>query len=367
MMSPHRLHKMTWAEIPKFLMGDAAVLGALAVFAAIAGAAVAAFRAPFRRWFRKQETNVDTIVQKLRETARQEGVPGARLEDAHRNIEDLGDQNRQLTEAVQALAAAGANPKAPPGIREALKLLAEGMTEAAETVFEEIKRRRKAEGEDALEDAAAAARHVGALAFWHGTDKALAAYREAVALDPDDPDGWNQLGHLFRRTGDLDGATEAYNRVLSLGIAVEDQQLIAVATGNFGNIHLTRGDLDRAGEMYRRSLDLNEAFGHKEGMAVAAGNLGIFYNTQGDLDRAEEMYRKSLDLNEALGRKEGMASQYGSLGSLYESWGDLDRAEEMYRKSLDLFREIGAVPKIEQAEGLLAELLEVKESPNSAN
>ncbi|KKK73245.1 hypothetical protein LCGC14_2895770, partial [marine sediment metagenome] len=122
-----------------------------------------------------------------------------------------------------------------------------------------VKERRKAEGAAALKEAASAARHIGALAFLHDTDKALAAYREAVDLDPDNADGWNRLGYLLRRTGDLDNAEQACRRVLALGNRVDNQELLAVATGNLGILYSTRGDLDRAEEMYGKSLALNEA------------------------------------------------------------------------------------------------------------
>jgi tetratricopeptide (TPR) repeat protein len=336
----------------------------------------------------------------LTDEARRHGAAASELEGAAQREGGLQEQVRQLTAAVEALSAERSDPDAPPGIDEALRLLKDGETAAAEAIFEEVKARRKAEGEGAFKEAAAAARHIGALAYLHDTDKALAAYREAVALDPDDPDGWNRLGSLLRRTGDLDGATEAYNRVLSLGNRTTDQGLIAVATGNLGNIYLTRGELDRAEEMYRKSLEIEEALGRKEGMANQYGNLGTVYRTRGELDRAEKMYRKSLKLHEALGRKAGMASDYGNLGILYKTRGEHDRAEEMYRKSLkieealgrkegmasdygnlgtlykirdeldraeemyekglELFRKIGATPQIEQTERLLAELREAE-------
>ncbi len=181
--------------------------------------------------------------------------------------------------------------------------------------------RRKKAGADARKEAATAARRLGALAFFHDTDKAMAAYREAVDLDPENALGWNQLGYLLNRTGDLDGAERAFGRVLSLGNLVADDAMIAIATGNLGNV----------------------------------------YRTRGELDRAEEMYRKGLALDEALGHKEGMASQYGNLANLYKTRGDLERAEEMYKKGLELFRQVGAALQIEQTERLLAELRGSKE------
>ncbi len=257
--------------------------------------------------------DVNAIVERLEERANREGMLSAQLQYATGQIKYLEDQNRQLIESVEVLAK-GVKSDAPSEIDRALTLPPEG---------------------------AAAARHIGAQAFLHDTSKALAAYREAVALDPDDPDGWNELGHLLDRTGDLDGAAEAYNRVLSLGNRTADRATIAVATGNLGTVYETLGDLNRAEEMHRKSLELNEAQGRKAGMAAAYGNLGNLYQIRGEFDRAEEMYRKSLYIDEALGRKEGMANQYGNLGILYQTRGDLDRAEEMYRKSLEIDEALG--------------------------
>ena len=289
----------------------------------------------------KPKDDVDTIVKNLIKTVQEKAALSNHLGDAQQKIEDLEENNRQLTEAVQAISNERGKPDAPVGIDEALALLAEGQTGAAEAVLREVKERRKAEGAEALKEAAAAARHIGALAFLHDTEKALVAYREAVDLDPDNADGWNRLGQLLHRRGDLDNAEKALRRVLALGNRVDDQELLSIATGNLGILYYTRGDLDRAEAMYEKSLEIEEALGRKEGMANQYGNLGLLYKTRGDLDRAEEMYKKGLEIDEALGRKEGMAAHYGNLGSLYKTRGDLDHAEEMYEKSLEIDEALG--------------------------
>ena len=164
-------------------------------------------------------------------------------------------------------------------------------------------------------ETARALRNLGALAFLHDSEKALVAYNEAVQLDPDDADGWNQLGSLRYRTGQIDGAFEAFERVLSLGNAVKDKSLIAIATGNLGNL----------------------------------------YKTRGDLKKAEEFYLKSLALNAELGRKEGMARQYGNLGTLFEARGDVDLACENWAKSRDLYADIGIAGMVEKVAGWIDE------------
>lgn len=248
------------------------------------------------------------------------------VEAAKEKQRDLETENSQLREALagQDTQAEKALADAIEGLNEdaevaedrapfdkALAELAEGRPDAAENLFAEILDRRKAEGQAALKEAAEAARHIGAIAFYHETQKALAAYVEATELDPDDAEAWNQLGHLQHRLGNLAAAETAYQSVLRLGNNIEDQALLA----------------------------------------VAYGNLGIVFHTRGDLDEAEGMYRKALALFDALGRKEGMANQYGNLGNVYLTRGDIAAACQAWDKSRDLFTGIGAAHMVEEVLG----------------
>ena len=238
------------------------------------------------------------------------------LRDSRQREEAARELAQSLREAIDAIPRQTAIPNAKARIQEALEAAAKGDTRLAEEIFSEVEARKTAEGTAANREAAEAARHLGALAFLHDTDKSIAAYRRATELDPENADGWNRLGHLLSRTGALDEAEAAYRVVASRGEATNDQGVLAVAYGNLGNLYQTRGDLDEAEAMYRKGLALNEALGRKEYMAAIYGNLGILYQTRGDLDQAEAMYKRALAIEEELGRKEGMASDYGNLGIL---------------------------------------------------
>ncbi len=260
------------------------------------------------------------------------------VEPLHEQLSVKDEQIKALTEAITALSKVNA-PAA--SINDALQELEQGNTAKAQAIFAEVLRTKEAEGRKANKEAAAAARHLGALAYMNDTKGALAAYRRAVELDPDDAAGWTWLGHLLHRTGELAQAEEAYRKVLALGEAHQDKEEQAWALGNLGNVYQTRGELDKTEEMYRKALALNEALGSKEGMAIQYGNLGVVAYTRGELDKAEEMYRKSLEISEALGLKEATARQYGNLGIVYDIRGELDKAEEMYRKALALNEALG--------------------------
>ena len=267
-----------------------------------------------------------------------------------------------VADAVEELSIEAERAEDPDPFEAALAELREGNPEAAEELFGQILKDRQADGELALKDAARAARHIGAIAFYHDTHKSLEAYQNAVALDPDDVEAWNKLGHLRYRLGDLDGAVSTYEKILSLGNTISDKEMIAVATGNLGIVYETRGDLDEAEDMYRKSLALNEQLGRKQGMAADYGNLGIVYRARGDLDEAEDMYRKSLALNEQLGRKQGMAADYGNLGMLTIERGDEKAGCALLKDAKRLFMELGAADKVE----LVASWIEEKGCDDTA-
>jgi tetratricopeptide (TPR) repeat protein len=215
--------------------------------------------------------DVNAIVEKLEATHR------AQLTRAQQDAEAW---KQQAQAAVQALANLRSQKDAPPGINKALARLKQGNTKAAEEIFQVIANRRAASLAANSQAAAAAHRHLGALALLKDTQKALNAYRRATELDPDNAEGWHQLGSLFYRTGKLSQAAAAFRKVLPLGQARNDRSLLAVAYGNLGDIYQIRGDLKHAEAMYAKSLNIDKVLNNKGGMAKAYGNLGLIYETQ---------------------------------------------------------------------------------------
>jgi len=187
--------------------------------------------------------------------------------------------------------------------------------------IEALKQRNTAPAKALFEkqtQSAAAYRNLGALAYLNNTQEALTAYRRATQLDPDDADGWNQLGHLLKRVGDLDDAFAAYSKVLALG-----------------ETQLEKGTI-----------------------AMTYKNLGLIYFTRGELDKAIEFYQKGLAIQIVLGDKEGIAATYGNLGNVYKYKGNKTEAKRYYQKSIELFNTLGALgsPNVEKVQGLLDEL-----------
>lgn len=192
-------------------------------------------------------------------------------------------------------------------------------------------------------------RHIGALAFLHNTQKALAAYQKAVALDPDEPDGWRYLGELQFRLGDR-AAASSFNTLTLIGARIGNKR--AESMGCLGQvwIYLRSGDLNDAKKMAAHALQLAESDAWTEGAARAYGNLGLIYWTRGNLAKAEEMQLKALKLNEHLGRKEGMANAYRNLAVLHDRQSNKTLTCAFLRKERDLWRAMGVTEKSADAE-----------------
>jgi len=269
--------------------------------------------------------------------------------------QDLEGTFRRIAEA----AAAGRDPRN----RKILQLLDEGRAEEAAALMRELAAEEAARGEAQIERAAERYRDTGRIAFLTDTQAAIQDYLEAVRLDPDNPEGWNELGLLQLRTGLLDKAEQSFQRVLKLANRKEQTENADmayagfVAAGNLGEVYLTRGELARAREIFERQLSMAKALGLKEAQARAAGRLGSVHTLRGDFDRAEEVLRLALSIAKEWGNKKLQAAATGNLGLLYFKRGKLDEAESMQLKSLDLYQDSESSPQdIASAIGVLGQI-----------
>ncbi|MBW4593151.1 MAG: tetratricopeptide repeat protein, partial [Brasilonema angustatum HA4187-MV1] len=149
-------------------------------------------------------------------------------------------------------------------------------------------------------------------------DQAIASYRKALQIDPNDRDAHNNLGNALYEQGKLDQAIASYRKALQ--IDPNDPN----AHYNLGNALYEQGKLDQAIASYRKALQINpnDAYAHN--------NLGLALYEQGKLDQAIASYRKALqiDPNDAY-------AHYNLGNALYEQ-GKLDQAIASYRKDLQI-------------------------------
>ena len=149
-------------------------------------------------------------------------------------------------------------------------------------------------------------------------DKAVAHYTEAIDLNPDFADGYNNRGATYYHKGDFDRAIQDYNTAINLN--PEDAKIY----NNRGNAYANKGEFDRAIQEHNIAIDLNPED------AKAYYNRGNTYYAMGDFGRATLNFIKAIDLNP------NFAKAYANRGIVYSEIGDFDRAIQDYSIAIDL-------------------------------
>ncbi|MEW6325474.1 MAG: tetratricopeptide repeat protein [Nitrospirota bacterium] len=117
-------------------------------------------------------------------------------------------------------------------------------------------------------------------------EQALRLFEQSAQADPTQPATQNNLGILYKRTGQLDKAIAAYEQ------AIARQPNYPEAHYNLALAYRARGEFKKAEEAYLKALTFNDQF------ADARYNLGILYDLYlGQPAKALEQYRAYLRLN----------------------------------------------------------------------
>lgn len=115
-------------------------------------------------------------------------------------------------------------------------------------------------------------------------ERAIAAYRRAVELDPALAAAHTNLGNLYYRRGELEQAQGSYETACTLD---PDQPQ---ARYNLANLYEEQGELDRAIAEYRRVLSVDPGF------ADAHFNLALTLERVGSRVQALEHWRRFVEL-----------------------------------------------------------------------
>jgi Flp pilus assembly protein TadD/4-amino-4-deoxy-L-arabinose transferase-like glycosyltransferase len=183
-------------------------------------------------------------------------------------------------------------------------------------------------------------------------DKAAEAYRNAIAVDPNNSRSENNLAGVYYSLGRVDEAMQHYSRAVEINPYFEEAYCgLALILNN-------RGKYDEAVKCYKKAVDLNpylvEArFGlanvmamlgrfdeaieqysivlqQRPGYVSAYSNKGVVLATKGKYDEAVQLYNKALQLSP------NDPKVYANIGIALESKGDFAGAIQNYRHALEL-------------------------------
>ena len=152
---------------------------------------------------------------------------------------------------------------------------------------------------------------------------AESAYREALDLAPDHPDGHYLLGSLLGESGRLDEALEHLEQAARLDPSA------AAARSDIGNVYRAQGRLEEAESAYRGAIAIDAEFSN------AHRNLGDLLHFQGRVDQAIDCFAKaaSLAADDAPGLpilaapfgEEPLSRKQHSVASRFAAFGEIRR------------------------------------------
>ena len=145
----------------------------------------------------------------------------------------------------------------------------------------------------------------------HGSgqvEQARQAYRQALQMEPDNPDGLHLLGMLEGQFGSRDEGAA----LIARAIAVKPEE--PMFHNNLGNVHFTANRLEEAESCYRRAVQLDPA------RYDAFNNLAVLLGRKGDKEGAESTFKALLEVAPGFtDARENLAELYLRQGKLSEA------------------------------------------------
>ena len=116
-------------------------------------------------------------------------------------------------------------------------------------------------------------------------DKAIVHYTEAINLNSELAEAYNNRGVAYKDKGEFDLAIQDFNKAIDLN--PEN----ANAYNNRGVAYANKGEFDLAIQDFNKAIDLNPE------LAEAYNNRGVAYKDKGEFDLAIQDFNKAIDLN----------------------------------------------------------------------
>ena len=152
----------------------------------------------------------------------------------------------------------------------------------------------------------------------HKLEEAIEAYSKAISLKPDYAEAYNNMGNALRDQGKLNKAIEAFSKAISL------KPDYAEAHNNMGAVLQEQRKLDEAIQAFSKAIAL------KPDYTEAYSNMGNALKDQGKLGEAIDAFSKAISL------KPDFVEAYNNMGNALKDQEKLDEAIEAYNKAISL-------------------------------
>jgi predicted ATPase/predicted negative regulator of RcsB-dependent stress response len=154
-------------------------------------------------------------------------------------------------------------------------------------------------------------------------------------------DVWARLGYLDLSEGDVEEATELFERVRALRAGLGDRRGSALALVGLGYAAVAAGDYERAEAQLREAADTFRRAGDRWGLVSALWRTADLEQARGRLDLAETLLEQAFAMIEETPNRRWHAVTCVNLAEITLLRGDGDRARELFEQALDAFASRG--------------------------
>lgn len=227
-------------------------------------------------------------------------------------------------------------------LEEGDRLLATGRVDEAFSLFTELLRRARLEGDRSLEAEAL----YGVASVEQSRSYFVTALEYYLrALDVAESSGHqyiisaihNNIGTIHHMNGDEERALASYRRSLAAIDVEEDPIGTAQVFGNIGDIHRRLGNFEEAHDYFDRAMDILSGYeGDELATAFILGNRGQTFLAEGRSRNAVEYLEQCVAINEEFENQQSLAERYINLGEAYAQVGAREKGIDSIRRGIEM-------------------------------
>jgi predicted ATPase/tetratricopeptide (TPR) repeat protein len=179
---------------------------------------------------------------------------------------------------------------------------------------------------------------------------------EQAATERGRADVWARLAYLALADGDVEEATELFERVRALRASFGDRRGAALALVGLGHAAIAAGDHERAETLLREAADTFRRAGDRWGLASTLWRTAELEQARDRLDRAETLLEQALGVVEETPNRRWHAVTWAHLAEVALLRGEEERARDLLERALDAFASRGDEQGVEHVRARLRTL-----------
>ena len=149
---------------------------------------------------------------------------------------------------------------------------------------------------------------------------------------------YNNLGNLYRKTGEFVKALENHYKALSIREKKADKKSIGYSYNNIGLTYKELKNYDNAILFLKKSMTIWKELENKYAYLFCINNLGIIYYKTSELDKSLEYHIEALEIEKELNSQKNMALTLNNIGMIHFELGSYEKSLDYFLRSLTIKR-----------------------------